>query len=60
MASLNDIEYRNPYQTRHSFCNLCREAGISSIQIANWVSNSATMIDRVYAKAIEKIEVPEL
>lgn len=60
MASLADIEYRNPYQTRHTFCSLCREAGISSIQIANWVGNSATMIDRVYAKAVEKIEVPEL
>ncbi|MEL6384891.1 MAG: site-specific integrase [Cyanobacteria bacterium J06626_18] len=60
MASLPDIEYRNPYQTRHTFCSLCREAGISSIQIASWVGNSATMIDRVYAKAVEQIQVPEL
>jgi integrase len=60
MASLPEIEYRNPYQTRHTFCSLCREAGISSIQIAKWVGNSAAMIDRVYAKAVEQIQVPEL
>ncbi|MBD1915472.1 MULTISPECIES: site-specific integrase [Cyanophyceae] len=60
MASLLDIEYRNPYQTRHTFCSLCREADISSIQIAKWVGNSAQMIDRVYAKPTDHIQVPEL
>ncbi|MEG3437844.1 DUF3596 domain-containing protein [Pannus brasiliensis CCIBt3594] len=60
LKSLADIEYRNPYQTRHTFCSLCREAGIPSIQIAKWVGNSAAMIDRVYAKPVEQISVPEL
>nr|WP_277874291.1 site-specific integrase [Nodosilinea sp. FACHB-131] len=60
MASLLDIEYCNPYQTRHTFCSLCREADISSIQIAKWVGNSAQMIDRVYAKPTDHIQVPEL
>ncbi|MBE9136193.1 site-specific integrase [Nodosilinea sp. LEGE 07088] len=60
MASLPDIEYRNPYQTRHTFCSLCREANIPSIQIAKWVGNSAQMIDRVYAKPTDHIQVPEL
>ncbi|WP_035986997.1 site-specific integrase [Leptolyngbya sp. KIOST-1] len=60
MASLTDIEYRNPYQTRHTFCSLCREADIPSIQIAKWVGNSAQMIDRVYAKPTDHIQVPEL
>ncbi len=41
LKSIADIEYRNPYQTRHTFCSLCREANIPSIQIANWVGNSA-------------------
>lgn len=60
LATLPDIEYRNPYQTRHTFCSLCREADIPSIQIAKWVGNSAEMIDRVYAKPTDHIQVPEL
>jgi integrase len=60
IASLPDIEYQNPYQSRHTFCSLCREADIPSIQIAKWVGNSAQMIDRVYAKPTDHIQVPEL
>jgi integrase len=60
LKSLADIDYRNPYQTRHTFCSLCREANIPSIQIAKWVGNSAGMIDRVYAKPVDNITVPEL
>jgi len=53
------IEYRNPYQTKHTFCSLCREEGIASIHIAKWVGSSPEMIDRVYAKPIDDIQVPE-
>ncbi|MDX2216871.1 MAG: DUF3596 domain-containing protein [Oculatellaceae cyanobacterium bins.114] len=60
LATLPDIEYRNPYQTRHTFCSLCREVDIASIQIAKWVGNSAEMIDRVYAKPVKQVQVPEL
>lgn len=60
LSELPDIEYRNPYQTRHTFCSLCREADISSVQIAKWVGNSAQMIDRVYAKPTDYVQVPEL
>ncbi len=60
LKSLPEIEYRNPYQTRHTFCSLCREADIASIQIAKWVGNSAQMIDRVYAKPTDHIQVPTL
>jgi integrase len=60
LQSLPEIEYRNPYQTRHTFCSLCREADIASIQIAKWVGNSAQMIDRVYAKPTDYIQVPSL
>ena len=59
LASLPQIEYRNPYQTRHTFCSLCREADIASIQIAKWVGNSAEMIDRIYARPTDHIQVPE-
>lgn len=60
LSTLPDIEYRNPYQTRHTFCSLCREANISSIQIAKWVGNSAQMIDRIYARPTDNIQVPSL
>ncbi len=60
LKSWPDIEYRNPYQTRHTFCSLCREADIASIQIAKWVGNSPQMIDRVYAKPTDHIQVPTL
>ncbi|MBW4520680.1 MAG: site-specific integrase [Scytolyngbya sp. HA4215-MV1] len=60
LKSLPEIEYRNPYQTRHTFCSLCREADIASIQIAKWVGNSAQMIDRVYAKPTDHVQVPNL
>jgi integrase len=54
------IEYRNPYQMRHTFCSLCREGDIASIQLAKWVGNSAEMIDQVYAKPVDRIPVPIL
>lgn len=60
LTSLPDVEYRNPYQTRHTFCSLCREADISSIQLAKWVGNSAQIIDRVYAKPLDQVTVPTL
>jgi integrase len=60
LDSLEDIDYRNPYQTRHTFCSLCREVDISSLQIAKWVGNSPAIIDRVYAKPTDHIQVPEL
>jgi integrase len=59
---LNDlpgIEYRNPYQTRHTFCSLCREAHITSVQLAKWVGNSPQIIDRVYAKPTDFVQVPQ-
>lgn len=57
---LPKIEYRNPYQMRHTFCSLCREEDIPSIQLAKWVGNSPEMIDRVYAKPVNRIQVPIL
>ena len=60
LNSLPEIEYRKPYQTRHTFCSLCREEGIASIQIAKWIGNSAEMIDRVYARPVDQVQVPIL
>lgn len=35
-----DIEYRKPYQTRHTFVTMALEADVSIPQIAKWVGNS--------------------
>ncbi len=60
LEGLPDITHRNPYQTRHSFISHCKEASIPSTTIAEWVGNSATMIDQVYAKPTGGYSVPEL
>lgn len=51
--------YRPQYNTRHTMISACLEAGISPIQIAQWVGNSAEIIFRNYAGIINKIAVPE-
>lgn len=60
LASLPEITCRNPYQTRHTFCSLCREENVASIQIAKWVGNSPEMIDRIYARPVDQVQVPIL
>ncbi len=44
-----EIEYRKPYQTRHTFITLCLEAGANPKDIAKWVGNSSAVIFRHYA-----------
>jgi len=51
--------YRPQYNTRHTMISACLEAGISPVQIAQWVGNSAEIIFRNYAGLINKIQVPE-
>lgn len=51
--------YRSQYNTRHTMISACLEAGISPVQIAQWVGNSAEIIFRNYAGIINKISVPE-
>jgi len=51
--------YRAQYNTRHTMISACLEAGISPVQIAHWVGNSAEIIFRNYAGLINKIQVPE-
>lgn len=60
LNSLPEIAYRNPYQMRHSFISHCKEKGVPSIIIAEWVGNSVTMIDRVYARPTQSFNVPDL
>jgi integrase len=51
--------YRPQYNTRHTMISACLEAGISPVQTAQWVGNSAEIIFRNYAGLINKIQVPE-
>jgi len=60
LAADGSIEsYRPQYNTRHTMISACLEAGISPVQIAQWVGNSAEIIFRNYAGIINKIQVPE-
>jgi integrase len=51
--------YRPQYNTRHTMISACLEAGISPVQIAQWVGNSAEIIFKNYAGIINKVSVPE-
>jgi integrase len=55
-----DIQYRKPYQTRHTFITLCLEAGVDAKDIAKWVGNSPEMIYKHYAGNRKNLEVPNL
>lgn len=55
-----DMEYRKPYQTRHTFVTMALEADVSIPQIARWVGNSPQVIMECYAGTIRKVAVPEL
>ncbi len=55
-----EIEYRKPYQTRHTFITLCIESGADAKEIARWVGNSAEIIYRHYAGYRAESSVPEI
>jgi integrase len=53
-------EYRNPYQTRHTFITLCLESDIDAKDVAKWVGNSPEIVYRHYAGNKRDLQVPEL
>jgi len=55
-----EIQYRKPYQTRHTFITLCLEAGYDAKDVAKWVGNSPEMIYKHYAGNRKNLEVPNL
>lgn len=55
-----DIEYRKPYQTRHTFITMSLEAGVSIPQISKWVGNSPKVIMENYAGTLAQVTVPQL
>jgi integrase len=54
------IEYRVPYQTRHTFITLCLDKGIDAKDIAQWVGNSPEIIYKHYAGSRYNLQVPEI
>jgi integrase len=54
------IEYRKPYQTRHTFITLMLENGLDAKDVARLVGNSPEVIYRHYAGNKKDLCVPEV
>ncbi|MDV2991845.1 MAG: Tyrosine recombinase XerC [Chroococcidiopsis sp. SAG 2025] len=54
-----DINYRKPYQTRHTFITLALENGLDAKDVARLVGNSPEIIYRHYAGNKRELFVPE-
>lgn len=52
------IEYRKPYQMRHTFISLCLESGVNVKDVARLVGNSPEIIYRHYAGRHPELRVP--
>ncbi|MEM9216090.1 MAG: site-specific integrase [Cyanobacteria bacterium P01_F01_bin.150] len=53
------IQYRKPYQTRHTFITLALEHGLDAKDVAKLVGNSPEVIYRHYAGNKRELFVPE-
>jgi integrase len=58
LSGLN-IEYRKPYQTRHTFITMALEHGLDAKDVARLVGNSPEVIYRHYAGNKRDLMVPE-
>ena len=53
------IEYRKPYQTRHTIVTLTLEHGLDANDAANLVGSSAEVMYRHYAANKREVFIPE-
>lgn len=60
LAGLTDIEYRNPYQTRHTFITEALRAGADVADVAKHCGNSAKVIWQNYVGANRDFQMPEI
>ncbi|MEH2130137.1 MAG: site-specific integrase [Nostoc sp.] len=60
IKSLPDIEYRNPYQMRHTAITMMVRTGVDSLMIAKWVGNSPNMIAKRYLGNVGDIAMPAI
>ncbi|WP_392533756.1 tyrosine recombinase XerC [Nostoc sp. C117] len=59
LNSLPNIEYRNPYQMRHTAITAMVKSGSDSTIVARWVGNSPNMISKKYLGDVSDIVMPE-
>ncbi|WP_138500949.1 tyrosine recombinase XerC [Nostoc sp. PA-18-2419] len=60
LQTLPDIEYRNPYQMRHTAITMMVRSGIDSVMVAKWVGNSPNMISKRYLGDVSDITMPNI
>ncbi|MBE9206646.1 site-specific integrase [Nostoc sp. LEGE 06077] len=58
LESLPDIEYRNPYQMRHTAITMMIRSGHDAVLVAKWVGNSPNMIAKKYLGNVDDIKMP--
>ena len=54
------LDYRNPYQTRHTFITLALQGGMHAKDIAQLVGSSAEMIHKHYLGVTRDLRLPEV
>ncbi|MEH2125282.1 site-specific integrase [Nostoc sp.] len=59
LKSLPDVEYRNPYQMRHTAITMMVRSGVDSVVVAKWVGNSPNMIAKRYLGDVSDIAMPD-
>jgi integrase len=59
LKSLPDIEYRNPYQMRHTAITTMVKSGVDSVVVAKWVGNSPNMISKRYLGDVSDVVMPD-
>ncbi|MEH2106415.1 site-specific integrase [Nostoc sp.] len=59
LNSLPNIEYRNPYQMRHTAIKAMVKSGSDSTIVARWVGNSPNMISKKYLGDVSDIVMPD-
>ncbi|RUT00391.1 hypothetical protein DSM106972_075190 [Dulcicalothrix desertica PCC 7102] len=61
LKSLPGIEYRKPYQTRHTYITLIVATGkLSATVIGKWVGNSTAIIEKHYLGDVSDVPMPEI
>lgn len=58
LESLPDIQYRNPYQMRHTCITLMIRSGADSTMVAKWVGNSPNIIAKRYLGDVSDVVMP--
>ncbi|PSB60876.1 site-specific integrase [Chroococcidiopsis cubana CCALA 043] len=54
------VEYRRPYNTRHTFVSHALQSGLSPVQVASLTGHSVEILFTHYAGVIEKPKLPDL